>query len=482
MPWASEFVLTNNSNQHIEDDADFVIVGSGPAGATCARWLSAVGKSVILIEEGAPPQPIRGDALEAMTKLYRDAGTLVSLGADAMPLLQGKCLGGGSVVNAAIQIRFPEWVWRQWVAMDKKWERLLPWNEMMEANDILDKDLQIAETPPHLLGGNGGAMLQAFGGKAHPIRRSTPGCKGSGRCILSCPNDGKESVDKNYIPLAIANGARVYASCSVKKVLIKNGRAIGVKGKFASGAAMTARAKRAVILAASAIQTPWLLLKSGVPLTGNGFMCHPGSSIMGLFDRDIAGMPEATQSAEVLHWCRENIKFETMILPKDLKAARVPGTGKLLQSRLEKINRTAHWQVACKAEARGKVMRGPFGPLVFYSPTDNDRKNILRGLSIMAEAMLNIGAKEIWPSVHGVPEVITTVEQARTIARIKPQPGMSPMAATHLFCGVAVREKFQAEGVDGLVVADSSFFPTNIGVNPMSAIMSAATLVAWEWA
>lgn len=472
----------NDSTHDITDDADFVIVGSGPAGATCARWLSAAGKSVIIVEEGAPPQPVIGeDALKTMTSLYRDAGAAASIGADPVPLLQGKCVGGGSYINCAIQIRFPEWVWQDWVKADKKWEKLLPWKDLMEANDVLDKELHIAPTPPELYGENGGTMLQVWGHKAEPIKRSTPGCKGSGKCMQGCPNNAKQSMEMNYIPMSIANGARLYSSCEVKEVIIKNKRAVGVKGRFASGAKFTAHARQAVIMAASAIQTPWLLLKSGVQLKGNGFMCHPGSAMAGLFDKKIVGMPEASQSAQSTYWGKENIKFESLGMPRAFRAARVPGAGKLLESRLEKLDHVAIWGVACKAEARGKVMRSPLGPLVAYSPTDLDRKNILKGLSMMAEAMLQAGAKEVWPSVYGAPEVITSMAEAKRIADLKPGPGIVPMAATHLFCGVNVREKFQVEGIDGLVIADSSFFPSNIGVNPMTAIMTAANLVAKAW-
>jgi hypothetical protein len=267
----------------------------------------------------------------------------------------------------------------------------------------------------------------------------------------------------------------------VKKVIIKGARAIGVSGKFSSGASLTVYAKQAVIIAASAIQTPWLLKKSGIKLSGNGFQCHPGVAMAGLFPYMIHGMPEATQSAESLHWLSERIKFESLGMPRAFRAARVPGSGRTLQERLEKLDHVALWGVAGKAEARGEVMRGPFGPLVKYTPTSNDRKVLLKGLSILAEAMLGAGATEVWPSVYGAPETITTVKEARALADIAPNAGLFPMAATHLFCGVRVRDKFQVEGVDGLVIADSSLFPSNIGVNPMLSIMAAATLVAESW-
>ena len=474
-------MLTDNSKHNIVDDADFVIIGSGAAGATCARFLSEAGKSVIILEEGPPFKPVKGDALETITTLYRDAGASASMGNDPVPLLQGRCVGGGTAINCAIQIRMPEWVWQDWVTMDKKWEMLLPWKELMEATDIIDKELTVEETPPHLYGENGGTMLKALGDKAHPIRRSVSGCKGSGRCLEGCPNGAKQSMDLNYIPMTIANGGRIYSNCEAKKILIKGKRAIGVEGKFKSGKTMMAYANQAVIVAASAVQTPWLLLKSGVKLKGNGFMCHPGSAMAGLFEKNIRSVPEATQSVESLHWCKENIKFESLGMPRAFRAARVPGAGKLLEERLEKLDHVAFWGVACKAKARGKVTRGPFGALVKYTPTDVDRSNIIRGLSILAKAMLDAGALEVWPAIYGAPEVIKTVQEACALTEIKPAPGLFPMVATHLFCGVNVQEKFQVEGFDNLVVADSSLFPSNIGVNPMSAIMAAAVLVARAW-
>jgi len=474
-------MLNDNLKHNVEDEADFVIVGSGAAGATCAYYLSAAGKSVIVIEEGAPPQPAPGDAYEAITTLYRDGGASATMGEDVIPLIQGRCVGGTTVINGAIQVRFPEWVWKDWVKEDKKWETLLPWKQLEEAQDAIDKLLHVEPTPESLWGGNGGNLKKGLGDKAHPTRRNTIDCKGSGRCLQGCPHHAKQSVDISLLPQSMKNGARIYSSCEVRKVIIKGNRALGVEGKFKSGFKITARAKQAVIIAASAIQTPWLLLKSGIQLNGNGFQCHPGVAMSGLFPQKIAGMPEATQSMESLHWCKENIKFESLGMPRAFRAARVPGVGKKLADRLEKLDHVAIWGVANKSEARGKVVCGPFGPLVHYAPTNKDRAAMLRGLSLLAEAMLDAGATEVWPAVYGSPEKITSKEQARAIAFIKPQPGLFPMAATHLFCGVQVREKFQINNVNGLVIADSSLFPSNIGVNPMTAIMAAASLVAKAW-
>ncbi len=473
--------MTNDSAIDIADEADFVIIGSGAAGATCAWWLSSAGKSVIVIEEGPPPKPADGDALEVMTSLYRDAGTTAAMGEDVMPLLQGRCVGGSTYINGAIQIRFPEWVWKEWVEQDRKWEQLLPWKSLLNAQDWIDEILHVEETPTDLLGGNGGTLLKALGDKAEPIKRNAKGCKGSGRCLQGCPNNAKQSVDVKLIPQAISKGAKVYSNCKAKKILVEKNRAAGVSAEFASGRKFTARARKAVIMAASAIQTPWLLKQNRIRVYGNGFQCHPGVAMAGLFPYKTFGIPEATQSAQSLHWSKEHIKFESLGMPRAFRAARVPGVGKTLAERLEKLDHVALWGVAGKAEARGSVLSGPFGPLVSYSPTNKDRQNLLRGLSILAEAMVDAGAIEVWPAVYGAPEVITSKEQAQAIQHIPPKPGIMPMAATHFFCGVNVREKFQIEGVDGLVIADSSLFPSNIGVNPMTSIMAVAAIVAQSW-
>ncbi|GIV33107.1 MAG: oxidoreductase [Chitinophagales bacterium] len=473
--------MIDNSAIDLTDEADFVIVGCGAAGAVCAWWLTAAGKSVILIEEGPPPRPAPGDALEALSTLYRDGGALAAIGEDVMPLLQGRCIGGSTYINGAIQIPFPEKIWQEWVEQDSKWKRLLPWEVLLDAQQWVTDILHVEKTPTHLLGNNGGTMLRVLGSRAEPISRNVKDCQGRGRCLQGCPVQAKQSVDVALIPQAIARGARVYARCEVKKIVVSQRRATGVKARFESGKKLQAHARKAVIMAASAIQTPWLLLSSGIRFYGNGFQCHPGAAMAGLFPHAIFGMPEATQSVHSLHWSEENIKLESLGMPRAFRAARVPGAGKVLAARLQKLDQVALWGVACRAEARGKVLRGPAGPLVYYTLTPRDRQKLLYGLSILAEAMLEAGAQEVWPSVYGAPESITSRQQARAIRQMKPLGGMIPMVATHFFCGVHVREKFQVEGVDGLVIADSSLFPSNIGVNPMTSIMAVAAVVAQSW-
>ena len=473
--------MYDGATYDVDETADFVIVGSGAAGATCARWLAAAGRSVLVLEEGAPAVPARGDGLEALGKLFRDCGAQLAFGPDAMPLLQGRCVGGSTVVGHAVQVPLPESVWRGWVAMDPRWAQRLPWESLELAREQMDLELAVAKTPRELWGQSGGALLQVLPGQAAPTWRSAPGCQGSGRCMQGCPHRAKASVDVTLLPTAVRDGARIYARCKVDRVVIENGVATGVQGRFDSGKSMRARAKRAVILAASALQSPWILARSGVTDVGVGFQCHPTAQIAGLMHRPIDGV-EATQAMESHAFRDDGVELTSVVLPGSLRAAHVPGFGSALATRLESLEQVATWSATVRAQARGRVRRGPWGPSVHYRPTSEDRQQLLRALAILAEGMLRAGALEVWPGVYGAPEIITTVKQAREIASVQPRPGAVPLVASHFFCGVTVDDHFQVQGVKRLVVADSSLFPSNIGVQPMSAITAVASIVAGRWA
>jgi choline dehydrogenase-like flavoprotein len=126
-------MISPTPDRDLFTDADFIIVGSGCAGATAAWQLTAAGYRVLVVEEGKRFVPAGNDAYEAMQNWYRDGGAMTSIGPDPVPILQGKSLGGGSTINAGIQIPFPEWVWQEWVEQDRRWAERLPWNALMDA-------------------------------------------------------------------------------------------------------------------------------------------------------------------------------------------------------------------------------------------------------------------------------------------------------------------------------------------------------------
>jgi hypothetical protein len=475
-------MLAADSTKDVHESADFVIVGSGAAGATCARWLSAAGRSVLVIEEGGPARTARGEGYEASTRLYRNGTSAMTWGRDAMHILQGRCVGGSTVVSGLVMEMMPHDVWQEWVQADPRWEQRLPWDDLMRAHERMDAELSVEKTPRELWGEGGAGLLRGLMGQATPTWRATPGCQGSGRCFQGCPHGGKASADVTLLPRAEKAGARVIPWCRVDRVEIAQGVAVAVHGRFSAGGKLVARAKVAVILAASAPGTVALLHRSGVKNVGEGFQVHPAVAVAGLFPRPMSAGPEATHAMESFAFRDQGLKLESVRLPTSSLAQRVPGVGRQLDQRMQQLPFIGSWNVLLRAEARGRVRRGLLGSWIQYVPTDEDRRKLLKGIAILSEAMLRDEALEVWPGVHGAPETLTRPKQAQDIASMAPVAGAVPLWSAHLFCGVPVDNQFQACGIGKLVVADSSLFPSNLGVSPLATIMAVATLISDRWA
>jgi choline dehydrogenase-like flavoprotein len=484
----------------VEDEADVVIVGSGAAGATAARVLTEAGVEVIVLEEGpsVPDSELRRDVYSGMKRVWRDLGAQVAEGRAFIPLLQGRCVGGSTAINSAIIHRLPEKIHDVW-RREHGASEVLTRERLERAWDALDSELGVAPPPDAVLGENNRLMLEgakAVGISAHAIRRSVRDCQGSGRCLQGCPTSRKQSMNVSYVPRAIAAGARVYATCRVERVTAKAGRADAVAGRFVdprtseTGPRLVARARHAVLVAASAIQTPLLLRASGLrsKLIGRRFQAHPGTGVMGVFDRPVNMWFGATQGAESTHFWDERMKFETIALPPELGAVRLPGLGAELARDLAGYGRLALWAVQVRARAHGRVRRSLLGrTVVEFDPTDEDMRTLKTGVKRISEMMFAAGAREILPGVHGLPDRVTSMDEIRKIDALPDDPRILHCIATHLF-GTAtmgtdprasvVGSDGQCHELPGLHVVDSSIFPTNIGVNPQHSIAGVAWVLA----
>ncbi len=473
---------------------EVVIVGSGPAGATVAAELAGRGAAVIVVEEGhhVPPAAFAASGVRAMAALYRDMGTSLAFGRATMPYLQGCAVGGTSVINGGISWRFPPEILAAWAADDPALGDALPYELIAAHVARLEARLRVHPTESAIAGAKN--LLLARGaeatGAAHrPIRRNTDGCVGAGRCLQGCPHGAKLSMDRSLLPDAVARGARIFAGVRALRVLIERGRAIGVRGVTAAGAHVDIRA-RTVVLAASAIQTPCLLRRSGITHgpVGDGLAAHPGVSVTGRFAEPVRAWEGATQGHEVTGYRGEGIKLEALGFDLSILASRLPGVGAEFARRIAELDRYAVWGAAIRANARGRVRPGRTRPLVTYSLTPDDTRRVRRAVRILGETLLAAGAVEVYP---GVPGFEAVVRDRATMARFEAAGSLTPsdyvMSMTHLF-GTArmggdaatsvVRPDFRHHTVAGLYVADSSVFPTNLGVNPQIPIMAMAARCA----
>jgi len=485
----------------VTDDADVVIIGSGAAGATAARVLSEAGLDVVVLEEGphVPTEELRSDMYTTFKRVWRDMGFQVAEGRGFTPILQGSCIGGTTAVNGAIIHRLPK-------AIHEVWEKehgvgdVLRYDALERIWNQLDEELSVGPAPDAVFGRNNALMEQAIGTlgiKGNRIRRNVKDCQGSAHCNQGCPTARRQSMNNSYVPRAIRQGARVYADCRAEKLLVSGGRAVGVTGRFVRGSGsprplMTVRARKAVILAASAIQTPLFLLDNGIGkrsgMVGRRLQCHPGTGVVGVFDEPVNLWSGATQGFETTHYWNERMKFETVSMPLEFGAARLPGVGPELMERLSNYGHLAIWGVQVRARAHGRVRRGLVASKVIeFDMTNEDVRDLKLGVKRLCEMMFAAGAREVMPGVHGLPERIHSVDEAEKLFELPDDPRRFHTIAAHLF-GTAVLSKdpassvvgedCQAHDVRGLYVTDSSVFPTNMGVNPQHSISAVSWLIA----
>ena len=483
----------------LTDVFDVVIVGSGAAGATAAYTLAEAGLSVGIVEEGPwrKTRDITKDVHSSFRRVMRQSGMQVLSGGAFMPLLQGRCVGGSTFVNSAIAWRTPEDVLDEWATKFGLGDAITM--RALEPHfEALERDLSVRSVDPAVLGENNRLFLEQthkHGYASAPMRRYDRGCEGSGLCLTGCPSAAKQGMSVTYVPWALAHGARIYTSCKVERVELRGGRAVGVRARSASGQLVEVHARRAVIVAASTVQTPGILRRSGIRTRalGKHFQAHPGLAVGGLFDHPIEMAFGATQGAECTHFRKsERFKLETIALPPDLAGARIPGVGIELAERLSQLAHVAVWAAQVRAEAEGEVKTG-WSPgvssvdRVSFTMTKRDLTTARRACALLARLLFDAGAREVWPGVFGVPSVLRSIDEVRLIEEAPLDPHNFNFIATHLFgaarmgldsrAGV-VGPDFQVHGAPGLYVVDSSVFPTNLGVNPQHSIMAMSRLAA----
>ncbi len=489
----SQVVDGDALRRDFSDDFDFVVVGTGAAGAVAAHALAERGFSVGLVEEGPwiRTREVQRDVDHVFTRAIRDRGMQVAQGRTMIPVLQGRAVGGSTLINSAIAWRIPGDVLDEW---SKDFGVSITEEELAPHFDALERDLSVRSVPDEVLGENNRLFLEACAGRGYaaaPMRRYDSGCEGSGRCLQGCPKAKKQGMSVTYVPWALRLGARIHTSCKVERVEVRGDRAVGVVGRAAGGGRVRLRARLGVLVAASTVQTPNILHRSGVRARalGRHFQAHPGVGLGGLFDRPIHMSFGATQGAESIHFrSTDRFKLETISMPPELAAARMPGVGLDLMKRLDRLDDIAVWVAQFRARAEGRVSRDLFGnDHIAYAPTEGDVRVVRKALATIAELLFDAGAREVWPGIHGVPFTLRGHDDVRFLREGPLDPRAYSFIATHLF-GAArmgpspatsvVDTSFGVHGASNFWVVDSSVFPTNLGVNPQHSIMALSRLCA----
>lgn len=477
------------------EECDVVIVGSGAGGAAAAAILAEAGLDVIVLEAGHDynRDTYPADRLDAIASLYRDGGLTIAEGRPPIPVPTARAVGGTTVINSGTCFRAPDDVLADWRSRYG-----IEWATELDGTfSAAEEFLRVRPLDPERMGRNGQLAMEgaaAIGAGGGPISRNAGDCVQCSSCPYGCPIDAKRGMHVSYLPRAVAAGARLRAGVEARRVLVENGRAVGVacSADPAEGGQprrpYEVRSRLATIVAGGAFGTPELLLRSGLGgrRVGRDLHIHPACWVGARYPEEVRGWEGVMQSYYVDEWERQGLLLEATFTPLPFGGAWLRGSGRDHQQAILEFGHVGSIGVHLSDESSGRVGIGRDGsPRVRYRLTDGDSRRLAFGIARAAEIHFAAGASEVYPNVAGVPVLGRGDLAAFEAANIKPSAlrleAFHPMGTARISAdpgeGVCAPDG-SVNGTDGLYVADASLFPTSLGVNPMMTVIAFAQRIA----
>ncbi|WP_171209891.1 choline dehydrogenase [Ruegeria sp. HKCCA6948] len=266
-------------------EADFVIVGAGSAGCAMAYRLSLAGASVLVIEHGgtdAGPFIQMPAALSYPMNMRRyDWGYLSEpephLNNRRLVCPRGKVIGGSSSINGMVYVRGHARDFDTWAEMGAdgwSYADVLPYFKRMESwhdgGHGGDPAWRGTDGPLHVSRGpRENPLFQAFVDAGRQAGYEVTGDyngekqEGFGPMEQTVWKGRRWSAANAYLKPALKRDNCEIVRGLAARVVMEHGRAVGVE-LIRGGRKEVIRARREVILAASSINSPKLLMLSGI--------------------------------------------------------------------------------------------------------------------------------------------------------------------------------------------------------------------------
>ncbi len=423
--------------------AEIIVVGSGPGGATVAREMARAGKRVLLLERGQDQRrrAYYGSYLGAI--LYSDRGSLLFT-QEGLNIVRPLLVGGATSMYCGCAAPAPAWL--------KEKYRVDIETEVSETIE----ELQIEPLPAALRGAASTRIAEAAQALGYPWEPQLKFMKPAraqkfdcgANCMLGCHCGAKWNAAE-YVDEAVAAGCELLTGARVERVLIEDGHAVGVAGRL-KGQPFSARAET-VVLSAGGIGSPRILQASGFAQAGQGMTMDITVMVYGTIkERGIGNEPPMTWSWENLE---EGYMLSTLIDPWLLYPLINSLKGPKYALTWPRWKNTLGVMIKLKDDVSG----GVFANGKISKPmTAHDRPRMCAAEEVCRRILVEAGARPA--------SIFTT-----------PLRGTHPSGTVRI--GDLVDANLQSE-VDGLSVCDASVFPEALGRPTVLTIVGLAKRLA----
>ncbi|AII52338.1 GMC family oxidoreductase N-terminal domain-containing protein [Hymenobacter sp. APR13] len=508
-------IRTLQPTQDVTYDCDVLVIGSGAGGGVVAGELAAAGHDVLVLEKGPYCHgcDFTQREVDMLGKLY-DAKGALSTQDGSIGILAGACLGGGTTVNWAGAFRTPDYVLQEWAR-----EHQLPHVATLEFKKSLDAVSRALSVNIDYTRHNGQNQAlwdgsTRLGQEVKLIPRNEKGLTDSdahfqalGYTTLGDAHGIKQGTLNTYLLQAFEHGARLLADTRVERVTITDGLATGAEAVHTTAdgrpVRVTVRARR-VVVAGGAIQTPALLLRSGLqhPHIGRHLNLHPTVVVSGLYDRPMQpwfgpSMSVVNDCFTMLNGTNYGAKLETPPAHVGLMSMVMPWlSGRQHKHLMQQADHLGSFIVLTRDRDGGRVSIDKHGQAIIdYTLSEHDRANMLTGVRAAAEIHAAAGAHTVLlphgtlPLLRvkdGQPQNPEVLDQ---LAHLSWKPNQFGLYSAHQMStcrmgGDPATHPTSPTGelyeVKNLFVADASAFPACSGVNPMLTVMALAHYTAQQ--
>ena len=471
---------------------DVVVVGSGAGGGVVAGELAQRGRSVVLLEAG--PHRTAADFTRWESHASHDIWwplrmAMVDGGVGGVvPIIGGRCVGGTTTINTKVAFRAHDFEFAKWheasglMDGDRPFgtETLGPHYERVE--QVLGVR-ERADWPDCVRTIDAG--FRKLGHQLGPVDSYTDeNCMKCGSCLQGCPTNAGKNTMNTYIHAATAVGKLdLRPESPVERVLLEERdgslEATGVEYADSDGQRHTIQAG-AVVVAAGALNTPQILIRSGLPRAsgnspssdqiGRNLGLHPAAFVFGLFDE----VQDAHRVYPITSHCMDFMRDEdggfvleasTVQDPIGFATSIADENGPMWGERLvEAARQYRHWNgilVLANDENNGRVVVGDDGSESFEAHFDEiEVERMEKALDFGRRVMEAAGAKQVAWTGPASTHVQGTCRMGSDSARSVVDANCESHDAKRLFVG------------------DASLFPKTLSVNPSMTIMALADRLA----